>query len=271
MAKKKRKIDTGGLASGQLLFSFSDIESEFQFATQAFDSLIDPSTRHIFRSVGDSLKLIRSSGSQQAQPWGTDIWIRTKPSIGEYQADKKGSQILVGEIRFKWRICPYRKNNKAKFDFFHLAGNASISINILTLGAKGKSNNESRGDSTGTLLSSWNFDIGAPDSPGCFFHAQTPEGLVKSADKVALDIPRIPTFIYTPIDAVDYLLGELFQERWRLQTTQHAGQFGHLRKTQADRLTRTFDWLSRQSSTCSSGSPLCHVKRQKPDADLLIR
>lgn len=73
----------------------------------------------------------------------------------------------------------------------------------------------------------------------------------------------------SPFLAVDFALGELFQDRW----TKHAIKEGHhtnrWRSLHRDRLVRFFEWQAKRVKD-SVGSPWIALKPAKPPRELLV-
>jgi hypothetical protein len=128
--------------------------------------------------------------------------------------------ILFGRLSFRWEVKAVNQKT------FGVAGNASTTIEIHNL------------ESDAPPLS-WNTDIGGSGHPGYRLHIQ-----FRSNEKSA-EIPRFPSILLTPVDCLDFLLGELFQEKW----TKH----------QYDRQTQTAGW------TQDVRKRVCHLLRKKAE------
>ena len=89
-------------------------------------------------------------------------------------------------------------------------------------------------------LAMWRFELGAPDAPGCYFHAQILGGREDPPFPSTLPVPRLPSVFVTPMAAIEYVLGELFQDEWEREVSgKGADQW---RRLQRDRLRRLLDW-----------------------------
>ena len=135
--------------------------------------------------------------------------------------DEREAGVLFGRLSFRWEVRAIAQKT------FSLAGNASTTIEIHNL------------DSTDVPPLSWNTDVGGSGHPGCRLHMQ-----FRSNGKSA-EIPRFPSILLTPVDCLDFLLGELFQEKW----TKH----------QYDRRMQTAGW------TQGVRKRVCHLLRKKAE------
>lgn len=120
------------------------------------------------------------------------VWqIPTENPLETLVAEREAG-LLFGTLSFKWEV--RRLTSKT----FSVSGNASTTMVIV---------NED------LSAVSWNTDIGRAGHPGYRFHVQ-----FRSNEK-SIEVPRLPSILLTPVDCLDFLLGELFQEKW----TRHQG------------------------------------------------
>jgi hypothetical protein len=120
---------------------------------------------------------------------GSGIWEIPQGNPLETREVQRGSEWLVGRLSFKWEI------KKLTPKTFRIAGIASTTLEIDNV------ENDS-------LPVSWNTDIGGAGHPGYRFHFQ-----FRSNEK-SVEVPRLPSILLTPVDCLDFLLGELFQADW---------------------------------------------------------
>jgi hypothetical protein len=81
-----------------------------------------------------------------------------------------------------------------------------------------------------------------------------------------VSVPRIPTLFVTPMAALEFLLGELFQDRWAEHVSADRDDVRHWRSTQEDTLIRVLEWKAQKIRT-GIGSPWIALKRAKPEED----
>ena len=152
--------------------------------------------------------------------------VRTKMSEGEYErGSRKGGREVYAELSSKWRISPVgalgKKRPRPRFQLTDLA-----STEILVR------------DSNGERLLAWQMDIASPDGPGCYFHIQVDQG----KDGARLPVPRFPSLMITPMAALDFVLGELFQDRWLQLTCRNDYSARLWRSIQQGRWKRLLEW-----------------------------
>jgi hypothetical protein len=179
----------------------------------------------------------------------------------EYEPGGRGAAEVFGELSFSWELRVVNPTARGLHRNLQITGNASTKLRIVRV-------------SDGYLLAQWQTEIGAFDSPGCFFHCAA--GQVDSRPHSTWDffprslpVPRLPSVFVTPADALDYLLGELFQERWRQRQSADDAAIRGWGNEQRQRLARLFDWnLSMLRN--SQGSALNWLKHKKPGTDLFL-
>jgi hypothetical protein len=184
--------------------------------------------------------------------------ITTKDSPGKYYPSGGGALTVYATISAIWTIQTINPPPRGfrNRDVFLLNGKASTKVRIF------------RRD-TEEEIAHWNFDIGDTQSPGTHFHVQV---LGEDDDTIfpkALDIPRFPSIVITPMDAVDFLLGELFQYEWNQHVISYSSvnnfATSNWRNGQRKRLEVLTSWQQRIISDVRSGNPLNILKSEKPD------
>lgn len=171
--------------------------------------------------------------------------LKTRVSAGEYRPTGGGGSQVEGTLSFKWEISKDAQHS----DTFILSGNGSTSIGILSVA-----------DDGAECTFRWTFDIGADSAPGCHFHAYV--AVPGSAD---LDVPRLPTPFVLPSDALDFLLGELFQADWLLKQHQRTIPVKRVTVGQRDRLRRMLEASVAQfTAGASQLTPWMSYKQWKP-------
>ncbi len=149
---------------------------------------------------------------------------------------------------------PQRKKSSRKIRF---CGIASTKVELYEVG------------DSAAPISMLRFELGTHNSPGCYFHTQI---LGESADPPfpnSLSIPRLPTLFVTPMAAIEYVIGELFQEKWKNATKGSTADAHKWRKLQLDRLKLLFDWYQ-DSMTELDTSPWMSIKSAKPKDDMFL-
>ena len=116
-------------------------------------------------------------------------------------------------------------------------------------------------------IAMWRIELGAADSPGCYFHTQILGDSENPPFPKTVKIPRLPSFFVTPMAAIDYVLGELFGHEWERSAEGMRGDARFWRHLQCDRLNRQFEWYL-EELTGHSRSPWMALKGAKPESDM---
>jgi hypothetical protein len=124
-------------------------------------------------------------------------------------------------------------------------------------------------DNDDCILLQWQFEVGAKDSPGCHFHV----GLSMDRDDPPapkwLPVPRLPGLLFLPTDALDFLLGELFQVSWRKTVSEDSDASRGWGNEQTVRLQRLLTWQTREVNA-GSGSAWNRLKHRQPERKLFV-
>jgi hypothetical protein len=203
--------------------------------------------------------------SYRAQPTTTEYdWqihpdapLRTIVSEGEYEVGGGGGHHIFADIDACWhiqRLPPKKKSMPAQE--FKLTGIASTRVRLWC-----KAPGEKK------QIAMWRMEVGDSASPGCHFHVQVLGEIADFPFPNSLPIPRLPGIILTPPAVAEFVLAELFQDRW----AEHVGQDSpHLKRwapIQQERFKRLLEWKLEVLKT-NTGSPWTTIKRQKPESML---
>ena len=248
-----------------LLFSFEDMKKEIvNMKKLASPFLDDHAKQFVIDAWQNELKHF------QNLPFGTKVvWeikeehpLKTRLSDGKYQLRGKGKTVQ-GQLTMIWDIVAgdirKRIQEKPPHKFFALVGKASIKLNITKY----------QGNDDGEELARWRFEVGDSESPGCHFHMQVLGGEQDNVFPKSLPIPRFPGFLVTPLDALDFLLGELFQIDWPKRQAQDTDEVRLWSRSQQARLQKIVKWQMGHLNE-TKGSPWVTLKKEKPPIALLI-
>jgi hypothetical protein len=194
-------------------------------------------------------------GIQESQPFLTEV------SRGEYQPDDQGSLNVYAEITSTWtirRVPPKKRSQRA--ERFLLTGNASTRVRL---------HREPSALANAAQLAMWRAEVGASSSPGCHFHVQIGGDLDDPPFPKALDVPRLPGLLVTPPAVVEYVVGELFQDRWLKHIAGQTADLNRWWPIQRRRLGAVLGWQLKVVRS-ASGSPWATLKKRKPEAGLFL-
>jgi hypothetical protein len=245
-----------------LRFGFQDMLDEVSSFSELAKKFIAPGSLGVLSRFHGQLETYRNSTNQLAMDWEIP---ESNPLVTipakEYEPGGHGTKVMIGEITAKWRIkreAPRKKRLPAKF--FGLIGLASTRVRLkypATVDAPEKE------------IAMWRMEIADDKAPGCYFHTQILGQTEDLPFPSSLPVPRLPAIMMTPAAVAEFVLAELFQDRWGPHA---AGQVPHLNRwapIQRQRFERLLDWKIKQLNK-TSGSPWSSLKAAQPHPDLFL-
>jgi len=251
-------------APSGLEFSFEEFLAEIGAMGGLAKSLLTPDSVQALKRFE---KTVRYFGEQQTdRPYSLELrglggadGIRTRFSAGEYEKGERKGRKVSAELRSIWKVVPVAtKGKKRPRSHFRLAGQASTSISI--------------NDNGGEILARWQMDIAHERSPGCYFHIQVAQDCDEPPFPAWLPVPRFPSLLVTPMGALDFVLGELFQDLWLKRTSAGGYAAQRWRSIQTKRWEHLLEWhLDRVRDIGETCSPWLSIKNAQPPAELFSR
>ena len=119
-------------------------------------------------------------------------------------------------------------------------------------------------------MAMWRMEFGAHDAPGCYFHVQVLGDGNDPPFPYSLPVPRLPSIFVSPMAAIEYVLGELFQDKWEKSVSQRRPNEDYWQKLQRERLLRLLSWQDQELKKQFQTSPWMTLKSAKPDAKLFL-
>ncbi len=177
--------------------------------------------------------------------------LHTRPSNKYEAGGRRGGQNIHAVISGTWNLRPL---GKGEIEF---CGIASTKIKLYY------------SDNPDTRLAMWRLELGDEKSPGCYVHAHI---LINSPDPPFLKsspIPRLPSLFVTPMSAVEFVLGELFQDEWAKATASNTKDVQNWRALQKKWLQQLFSWYQGQIEKAGS-SPWIALKKAKPEDGMFL-
>jgi hypothetical protein len=235
-------------------FDFADFIGELE-AIQglAKTEFLDASADWVFGQLLTQLKQLRASRGRSPLRWEVtqNSPLRTVATNQYEPGERRGHCDVVGEISWCWDLqnCFTSKGHVKEFE---ICGNASVRLRV-----RGTENNSPE-------FAMWRIESGAVDSPGCYFHTQVLGDIDEPPFPKSLPVPRLPTLFVTPMSAIEFFLGELFQDSWARRLVGNAHHLTFWNSMQRRHLTRLLDWKKDQIEACDNGSPWLALKRAKP-------
>jgi hypothetical protein len=118
-------------------------------------------------------------------------------------------------------------------------------------------------------IAMWRMEIGAPDAPGVCFHTQVLGQSDEMPFPSSLPVPRLPMFAASPLAALDFVLGELFQTGWPMVAGEASATTAMWRSVQTFRWKQVLSWQLERVNA-ATGSPWLAVKQAFPDHKIFL-
>jgi hypothetical protein len=245
----------------ELIFAFQEVIDELDAFYYLAEEFIAPDARYVLPQFKSVLESYRDQPTEAEYHWQIrpEAPLRTTISGGEYEVGGSGGHNVYADVDAYWsirRIPPKKKSMPARQ--FKLTGIASTRVRLWCESSGGKKE-----------IAMWRMEVGDSASPGCHFHVQILGEVADFPFPKSLPVPRLPGIILSPAAVVEFVLAELFQDRW----AEHVGRDSpHLKRwapIQADRLKRLLKWKLEVLDK-NAGSPWTTIKRQKPNNMLFV-
>ena len=188
--------------------------------------------------------------------------LRTKPTRDYESGSRSGGPEVYAHMTGKWQVRPVgskRPNRKIAF-----TGSASAVVELWPAEWLCREKHEQS-----SRLAVWRIELGAHDSPGCYFHFHILGNRCNPPFPKCIPIPRLPSPFVTPMAAVEFVLGELFQDKWSRTASEAHHHQQRWRGIQCQRWSSLLKW---QHKTLARGrsSPWMNLKEAKPPDDLFL-
>ncbi|MGE0132438.1 MAG: hypothetical protein AB7U82_30515 [Blastocatellales bacterium] len=258
----QQTLDSSSQYEG-LRFSFAEMEREIENMRHLASHFLErASAERVIPVWQQQLSTFKGQPPGSQTRWSikeTDP-IQTIISPGKYEPRGRGGKTVFGRVSGAWDIQIPQITGKKKGGAqksFTLHGLASTEITIWE---------RLEGEQEPKKIMHWTVEIGDSTSPGCHFHTQVKCG---NAERKPLSVPRLPSLLHTPMDAVEFLLAELFQDEWNQHTARENDFLKNWAHCQKLRLTKLLEWQLEEIRN-TSGSPWTAFKKQKPPFDLFF-
>ena len=244
-----------------LCFKFSELIDATRMLKEIARDFLDPNTTYALDQLRNSLEGVWSANQDQEFKLKLSE-LRTNPSKGDYEiSNRKGKLEVYAAITGTWDVRPLGDNpkkQKAKMKrLLEFCDIASTKVELYDC------QNPTR------RLAMWRMELGAEDHPGSYFHIQVLGDSNDLPFPKAIPVPRLPSMFVTPMVVVEYVLGELFQDRWHETVARDIPDVTQWRELQRKRFRRLFDWHKEQLDKRLS-SPWMNLKAAKPDGRMFL-
>lgn len=240
-------------------FSFADFRGELNTLKSIGRNFLDRNALFTLDSLVHQLDQIQLDRGNRTISFEIpeDNPLRTKVSM-DFEGSNRRAPAVVGTISWKWNVRPVGDGRRNPLEF-EVSGLASTKLRILDAETEDEAE-----------LAMWRVELGDYQSPGCYFHTQVLGESESSPFPHRLCVPRLPTLFATPMAAVEYLIGELFQDKWEQHAAGDRDDVRYWNSIQKKRLKELLSWKLERIENCQ-GSPWVAMKRAKPsEADELF-
>lgn len=243
-----------------LLFQPADLLNELSALQSLAARFLDRTSPYRLEELIDEIQGLQARGGKYPLKIPKSRPLRTRVSNGEFEppSKKKSKRSVYGSITGIWDLeaaehyvqDPDRPKRKGKPKMLiGFAGKASTVFEVKD-GASDKT------------LACWKMELGDANSPGCFFHT------FASVDH-GFPVPRHPNIFATPMSAIGFALGELFQGAWEETVSGTSDAPNRWRSIQSKRFKALLEWQLKQVTKTTS-SPWCSLKVAKPGSALFL-
>lgn len=188
--------------------------------------------------------------------------LRTRPTLGYEPGSRSGGTEIYACVTGVWEVRSLGGTGpKSRLAF---TGKASTVIELWP--AECLAREREKGASR---LAMWRIELGAHDAPGCYFHFQVLGDRADPPFPKSIPIPRLPSPFVTPMAAVEFVLGELFQDEWPRKASEARHHQRRWRAIQRQRWCSLLRWQQRALDVGGS-SPWMNLKAAKPPDDLFV-
>lgn len=242
-----------------LLFKPTELQKELSALQDLAAKLLDRKSPYKLEELTGEIQGLRARGGKYTLEIPKQRPLKTRVSRGEFEPpNKRSTRRVYGSITGIWEVeaamypisDPGRPHKKPK--------------PTMLIGFTGKASTvfEVKDEASDSIVACWKAELGDANSPGCFFHT------FASSDQ-GFPVPRHPTVFVTPMSAIGFALGELFQSAWEesVSGTTHAPN--QWRTLQAKRFKALLNWQLDQVAKTTS-SPWCSLKVAKPHNALFL-
>ena len=189
--------------------------------------------------------------------------LRTGPTRDYEPGSRSGGLEIYSRIRGMWELRSIGRVGPARKIAF--VGKASAVIELWPVSCLWREEHEGS-----ERLAMWRIELGTDDAPGCYFHTQILGDCDQSPFPKTVPIPRLPSPFVTPMAAVEFALGELFQDKWQEEARLSRDPHRRWRSIQQRRWSNLLTWQN-HLVTRPTSSPWVDVKHAKPPNDLFCR
>lgn len=240
---------------GHLLFQPAEFLSELQALKAMVGPFVGSTSAYRLDELEKDLEGLLANGGgpyklaiPKERPW------RTRVSEGEFEPKGRNcNRQVYGEVCGVWSVSVAVVDaNKKKAKQKKLLAFTGIASTVVTV-----VDAESE-----VPIATWHMDLGDAGSPGAYFHTH-------AGSDDDFPVPRHPNLCATPMAAIAFMLGELFQDAWDDTVQGTTDPPNRWRSIQKRRLALMLGWAAGEVERATS-SPWMALKAAKPPPELFL-
>ena len=238
-----------------LQFRFEELIREARELKNIAKSFLDSGASLAFDEFISALESIKGAG--EGHPRRVELGeLRTKESYSHDRRTGLGVRMCVKGV---WDLSPLGRTGAGRKVEFSGIASTRIALQDATDPCR--------------RLATWKIELGDHQSPGCYFHIHVPGENHDPPFLAGLPVPRLPSLFATPMAALEFALGELFQKKWDKELGRSDPRTIWWCSTQKRRLCDLLEWQQRELKKYKEyeSSPWMTLKAAKPPADLFLR
>jgi hypothetical protein len=247
-----------------LHFPIAKLRAEIECLGKLAKPFLDTGSEAIigdWKSALTNIETVRSTASHDWQI-AEATPLKTIKTRGYEPVGRKVKCEVWGELSFVWSVHRVSLTKKESKGLLCLDGRASTKVRICReFGGRN------------VVLAQWQVEVGSHDSPGWHFHV----GLCNESEVADdarfpkwLSVPRVPGLLVAPTDALDFLLGELFQDDWKAAVSNDGYDNVILGAAQKNRIQKMAEWHTTESQKAGHGSAWNQLKHRQPPAGIFL-
>lgn len=236
-------------------FKKADLEKEITVLKSMSKSFLKSETTWVLDQFLTELKII--GRAPEGKIYSLELHdLHTRPSVNYEPGQRSGGKSIYAIVSGIWDLKPIGRASlpKRKIEF---CGIASTTIELYDI------------NDPETRLAMWRLELGDSDSPGCYVHSHILGDLEEPPFPKSVSIPRLPSLFITPMSAIEFVLGELFQDEWARITGSSKSDVQLWNEFQRKCLQKLMRWYGDQI-TSSSSSPWIALKSAKPEGETAV-
>lgn len=246
--------------SEDLVFRFKEMEEELDAFVDIASPFLEADAPGVITRFREELRSLEDAEQDQRRAWtiGEELPVVSKPTRS--YAGAGGREPVWASFSTIWEVAPVgQRSKKTRNRLFAIGGKASTRVEIW------------RGDrySDCERVAMWRMEIGGENHPGVHFHVQVLGDSEQLPFPTWLDVPRLPGFVATPAQVMEFALGELFQDEWARGLADRPRGLGVWNRIQRPRFQKLLEWQIAELRD-GAGSPWSELKLAKPSREMLV-